>query len=137
MKSLIFTFALLTLSAGVEARSILRFETVRKCVTAENPAKSELIVEVQEAQDGQAQLIVTFTQDNDVAFVQAKKILPPPMSAGTPLRYEGKIAELNGKAITLAISARPIKSGKFVGKASSVSIDQLLSNLPMICMNVK
>lgn len=134
MKVLVMAALFVGISEAASARSILTFKTVRECVTAENPKKSEVIVTVQEAADGQSQLIVEFTgEEADTVVVQTKKIVPPPMMAGGTIRYVGKVKDLGNADITLAIGLRPIKVGKFVGRASSLTIDQLLSNLPMIC----
>nr|BDT29361.1 hypothetical protein BHI3_28270 [Bacteriovorax sp. HI3] len=136
MKSVLMTALLLSLSAGAQARSILVFKTVTKCETAQKVEGSELKVDVQEAQDGQAQLVINLSGDDEAIKVQAKKILPPPMSAGTPLKYVGNDPKTHAQ-VTLAIGTRPIKVGKVTGRTSSITVEKLFSNLPMVCSSVK
>ncbi|AUN99190.1 hypothetical protein DOM21_05025 [Bacteriovorax stolpii] len=136
MKSVLMAALLLSLSAGAQARSILVFKTVTKCETAQKVEGSELKVDVQEAQDGQAQLVINLSGDDEAIKVQAKKILPPPMSAGTPLKYVGSDPKTHAQ-VTLAIGTRPIKVGKVTGRTSSITVEKLFSNLPMVCSSVK
>lgn len=128
---------LVLLSGATEARSLLVFKTVSNCVSEENPKESPVTINVQEAQDGQAQMIVHFDGDEASEAVQAKKIIPPKGMAGAPLKYQGKIKGISNSDITLAISVRPIKVGKIVGRSSSLTIDGLLDRLPMICVSAK
>lgn len=137
MKSMIALSLLVLLSATAEARSLLVFKTVSNCVTAENPEDSEVTINVQEAQDGQAQMIVHFQGDAKSEAIQSKKIIPPKGMAGAPLKYTGKIAGMSNNDITLAIGVRPVKVGKIVGKSASLTIDQHLDRLPMICVSAK
>lgn len=136
MKSLLLAFLVLTISSGANARSILYFKTVAKCETAVKVADSEIKINVQEAQDGQSQLVLKLSGQEEVVAIQTKKILPPPMSAGTSLKYEG-IDEESQALVTLSIGTRPIKVGKVVGKSSSLTIEGLFEKLAMVCSTVK
>ena len=136
MKSVLMAALLLSLSAGAQARSILVFKTVTKCETAQKVEGSEMKIDIQEAQDGQAQLVINLSGEDDVTKVQAKKILPPPMSAGMPLKYVGNDPKTHAQ-VALAIGTRPIKVGKVTGRASSITVEKLFSNLPLVCSSVK
>lgn len=136
MKTLLMTALVLALSSGAQARSILVFKTVTKCETAQKVDGSELKVDIQEAQDGQAQLVLNLSSQEAPIKVQAKKILPPPMSAGMPLKYVGNDPE-TGSKVTLAIGTRPIKVGKVTGRASSITAEGIFSNLALVCSSVK
>lgn len=135
MKALLLGTLVLTLSVNAHARSILVFKTVTQCETAQKVNGSEVKLDVQEAQDGQAQLVLNLTNEDEPIKVQAKKILPPPMSAGTPLRYVGNDPKTHAQ-VSLAIGTRPIKVGKITGKASSLTVEKLFSNLAMVCTYV-
>lgn len=136
MKSLLLAALVLSLSSGAQARSILVFKTVTKCETAQKVEGSEMKIDVQEAQDGQAQLVLNLSSQEAPVKVQAKKILPPPMSAGMPLKYVGQDPETDAK-VTLAIGTRPIKVGKVLGRASSITVEGMFSNLALVCSSVK
>ncbi len=136
MKTLLLAALVLTISTGAQARSILVFKTVTACETAEKVAGNEVKIDIQEAQDGQSQLVLKLSTQKEVVKVQTKKILPPPMSAGTPLKYEGTDPETNGKT-TLAIGTRPIKVGKVVGRAATITTEGRFTNLKLVCASVK
>lgn len=135
MKAILLTSLLLTLSATTQARSILVFKTVTKCETLTKVEGNEMAIDVQEAQDGQSQLVMHLSTQDEPIKIQAKKILPPPMSAGTPLQYVGKDPD-SGAKVTLAISARPVKVGKVTGRLSQLTVKNLF-DLDMICSSVK
>lgn len=136
MKFLIIALALMT-TMTAEARSILTFKPVYKCVLADAPKSDELVITVNEAQDGQSQLVVKFAQDAKPTFITTKKMIPPPMMAGGSIRYVGKFTSLNNKATTLAITSRPLRVEGVVGRSSSFTVDQLFDRLKMICTFVK
>lgn len=136
MKALILAALVLTITTGAQARSILVFKTVTKCETAEKVDGSEMLISVQEAQDGQSQLILELSGQETPVVVQTKKILPPPMSAGTPLKYVGKDLE-SGSIVTLAIGTRPIKVGKVTGRSASITVEGLFEKLALVCSSVK
>lgn len=135
MKTLLLTALVMTLSAGAQARSILVFKSVNKCQSFKK--SDALLVDVQEAQDGQAQLVITYPLSSDAPLkVQVQKILPPPMNAGGSVKYVGK-NEVTKEIITLAFKGvRPIKVGKVVGRAA-VLIMEKQDNVELICSAVK
>lgn len=138
MKALLFTLALGVVATGAaEARSILTFKTVYKCVLADAPLSDELVINVQEAQDGQSQLVVKFLEDREASKIQTVKILPPPMMAGGSIKYEGRFTGMAGQLTTLAITSRPRNVEGVKGRAASFTVDQLFDKLPMICTFVK
>ena len=134
MKKLLLATIVLTLSAGAQARSILVFKTVMNCqtVTKQEP----VIVDVKEAQDGQALLVIAYPlKPGTIIKVLAKKILPPPMSAGTPLKYAGK-NEITKENVTLSIGSRPMKVGKVTGKVASLQLEKQ-DKIDLLCSAVK
>lgn len=137
MKSLSLFLVVLLFSNVAKAGPYLNFQPVLECVTAQNPEESEILVVLQSSPEGATRLTVQFAGEDKVAVVPTKKVVPPKNMAGAPIQYIGKLSELNNKTTTLAVSARPVKNGKFKGKAAAFSIDQLLLDLPMICMPVK
>lgn len=134
MKALLLATLILTISSGAQARSILVFKSVNKCQTY---TKGEPVtVDVQEAQDGQAQLVIAYPLKQDASLkVQVKKILPPPMSAGTPLKYVGK-NEVTKEVVSLAIGVRPLKVGKLSGRGATLSLEKQ-DAISLICSAVK
>lgn len=136
MKTLLLAALALSISTGVQARSILVFKTVTTCENAEKRPEGSVKIDIQEAQDGQSQLVLKLASQKDVVKTQTKKILPPPMSAGTPLKYEGTDPETNGKT-TLAIGTRPIKVGKITGRAATITTEGRFTNLKLVCSFVK
>jgi hypothetical protein len=136
MKALLLAALALSISSGAQARSILVFKTISSCEAVEKVSGQDIKIDIQEAQDGQSQLVLKLASQAEVVKIQTKKILPPPMSAGTPLKYEGVDPETNGKT-TLAIGARPIKVGKIVGKAATITAEGRFTNLKLVCAAVK
>ncbi len=132
MKALLLAALALSISSGAHARSILVFKTVRSCENIEKRAEGSVKIDIQEAQDGQSQLVLKLESQKDVIKTQTKKILPPPMMAGMPLKYEGTDPETNGKT-TLAIGVRPLKVGKVVGRAATITTEGRFTNLKLIC----
>lgn len=128
MKTLLLTAAVMVLSTGVEARSILVFKTTHNCISAIK--ESDAKVTIQEAQDGQTQLVLKLSEQEEIVKVQTKKILPPPMSAGTPLKYKGDKTEL-------AIGTRPVKVGNITGRTASLTIEGRYDKLALVCSSVK
>lgn len=137
MKTLLLALAVSLVTGVAEARSILTFKTVYKCVLADAPLSDELVINVQEAQDGQSQLVVKFLEDRDAAKIQTKKILPPPMMAGGSVRYEGRFTGMAGQFTSLAITSRPRSVDGVKGRGAAFTVDQLFDKLPMICTFVK
>lgn len=137
MKSIIALGLLALISTNAQARSILVFKTVYSCVTAENSQESEVTLNVQEAQDGQSQMVVQFLGDSHAEAVQTKKVIPPKGMAGAPIQYKGRISGISNKEIILAVGVRPVKIGKNVGKTAALTIDSLLDRLPMVCFPAK
>ncbi len=136
MKFFIFALVLVS-SVETHARTPLRFTPVYKCVLADAPKSDELVITVNEAQDGQSQLVVKFAQDAKPSVITTKKILPPPMMAGGSIRYEGKFTDLNNKATSLSISSLPLRVEGIVGRKSSFTVDQLFDKLGMLCSFLK
>ncbi|MFA6238164.1 MAG: hypothetical protein WC635_12600 [Bacteriovorax sp.] len=132
MKTLLIAIAILT-TAQANARSLLYFKTITRCETVQKVKGSELIVEVQKAQDGQVQLVLS-PSGQQPEKIQAKEILPPKGSAGGSTRYVGKDTGTDNN-ITLAITAgtAPIKVGKVIGRRSSLTVQNVFENLAMVC----
>lgn len=137
MKSILALSLFVFFANVTHAKSLLVFKTVSNCVTAENPSESEVTINVQEAQDGQSQMIVQFLGDTHSEAIPTKKILPPKGMAGAPIKYSGKIVGMSNNDITLAVGVRPVKNGKFSGRSATLTIDQHLDRLPMICVSAK
>jgi hypothetical protein len=134
MKTLLLASLILTISSGVQARSILVFRSVNKCQTYTK--QEPVTVDVQEAQDGQAQLVIAYPLKSDAPVkIQAKKILPPPMNAGGSLRYVGT-NDVTKEAVTLALGIRPLKVGKLSGRGATLTLEKQ-DAIQLICTAVK
>ncbi|MBC7428227.1 MAG: hypothetical protein H7336_06420 [Bacteriovorax sp.] len=134
MKSLLLTALVLTISSGVQARSILVFKSVNKCQSIKK--QDAILVDVQEAQDGQAQLVISNPLSSDAPVkIQTKKILPPPMNAGGSIRYAGK-NEITKENVTLALGIRPIQVGTLKGRGATLSLEKK-DEIQMICTAAK
>lgn len=134
LKIILLSLLVLTISSGAEARSILVFKTVKNCQTYTK--QGPVTVQVQEAQDGQAQLVIAYPLKQDAALkVQVKKILPPTMNAGAPLKYVGK-NEVTKESVSLAIGVRPIKVGKLTGRGATLNLEKQ-DVIELICSAVK
>ena len=134
MKILLLASLVMAISSGVHARSILVFKTVNKCQTYTK--QEPVTVEVQEAQDEQAQLIIVHPLKLDAPVkVQAKRILPPPMNAGGSLKYVGK-NEITKEEVTLALSISPLKVGKLVGRSATLTLEKQ-DAIQLICTTEK
>lgn len=134
MKTLLLAALVMTISSGVQARSILVFKTVNKCQSIKK--QDAALVLVQEAQDGQAQLVISNPLSTDAALkVQVKKILPPPMNAGGSVKYVGTNATTK-EVVTLAFKGiRPIKVGTVVGRAATLTLEKQ-DAIELICTSV-
>lgn len=139
MKTLALVLALsatLPLQA-VQARSILFFKTVSKCETITKVKNREVLVDIQKAQDGQAQLVITFEGQQEQK-IQVKEILPPKMMAGGSTKYVGKDTGTdNSVTLSIAAGSAPVKVGKTVGRRSSLTIQHVINELPMVCASVQ
>ncbi|MBC7713444.1 MAG: hypothetical protein H7177_08895 [Rhizobacter sp.] len=134
MKTLLLAALVLSISAGAQARSILVFKSVNKCQTYTK--QEPVTVDVQEAQDGQSQLVIAYPLKGDAPVkIQTKKILPPPMNAGGSLRYVGK-NDVTKENVTLALGIRPIKAGKLVGRGATLTLEKQ-DAIQLICTTVK
>jgi hypothetical protein len=135
MKTLLIALTLAA-SFSTQATSILVFRTVTKCETITKVKNKEVLVDIQKAQDGQVQLVITLDKQTEQK-IQAKEILPPRMMAGAPLKYVGKDTGTDNK-VTLAITSgtAPVKVGKVVGRYSKLTIENVLTELPLVCASV-
>ena len=134
MKSLLLAALILTISSGVQARSILVFRSVNKCQSFKK--QDPILVDVQEAQDGQAQLVISNPLSTDAPVkIQAKKLLPPPMNAGGSIRYVGK-NEVTKENVSLALGIRPIQVGSLKGRGATLTLEKQ-DAIEMICTTVK
>ncbi len=125
--------AILALVAGSQAASsILTYKNTYKCETANKVSGSELLVDVQEAQDGQSQLIMTMSVKEKPLKVQTKKTVPPPMMAGGSTVYETRDSKAADQ-IKLSIGIRPVKVRNLVGKTSKLTVKGLFDDLAMVC----
>jgi hypothetical protein len=134
MKIILLTALAMSISITSQA-SILKFNTIKKCQTY---IKQEpLNVDVQEARDGQAQLVITHTLIKNEAplKIQVKKVLPPPMNAGMPLKYVGQ-NDKTKESVTLSIGLAPLKVGKLTGKGATLYRDRQ-DDVQLLCMPVK
>ena len=132
MKTLLLAATVMVLSTGAQARSILVFKTTSNCISAVK--ESDAKVTIQEAQDGQTQLVLKLSVQEDIVKVQTKKILPPPMSAGTPLKYKGSD---KGANVELVMGTRPVKVGSVTGRSATLTIDGRYEKLALVCSSVK
>lgn len=132
-----FLTALILISSfSSHATSILRFKTERECQTVKKVKGNELLIDVQKAQDGQAQLVLKFEGQQEQK-VQVKEILPPRMAAGAPTTYVGKDLGTDNKIVlTISSGTAPIKVGKVVGRSSKLTIEHVFSDLAMVCTTV-
>lgn len=131
MKTLLLAALVMTTISSVEARSILVFKSVNKC---QSYKKGEpVVVDVQEAQDGQAQLVISNPLSGEAALkVQVKKILPPPMNAGGSVKYVGT-TDVTKENVTLQYNGvRPIKVGTKTGRSATLKREKL-DNVELIC----
>lgn len=135
MKNLLLATLALTISAGAQARSILVFRTVTSCQTYTK--QEPVTVQVQEAQDGQAQLVIANPLKADSTVkIQVKKISPPPMMAGGTTKYVGK-NEVTKENVTLQMgSVRPIKVGTKTGRAATLLLEKQ-DAINLICTAAK
>lgn len=134
MKAFLLSALVLSISTGVQARSILMFNKTHDCTSAV-AGKSQGSVEVSEAADGQAKLVISLAGEANKIVTFGKKITPPKMMAGGSTRYVTKAFDSNLEA-TLSFGARPIKVGKIVGKAAKLVIAGH-SDLSLVCAAVK
>ncbi len=136
MKALVLVLALTT-AFSANARSILFFKTVSKCETIEKVKNKEVLVDIQKAQDGQVQLVITFEGQQEQK-IQAREMLAPKMRAGAPVRYVGKDTGTDNNVV-LAVSSgsAPVKVGKTVGRRSTLTIEHVIKELPMVCAAVQ
>lgn len=139
MKTLALALALsavLPLHA-VQARSILVFKTVTKCETIEKVKNREVLVDIQKAQDGQAQLVINFEGQQDQK-IQVRELAAPKMKAGAPLRYVGKDTGTDNQVVlSISSGSAPVKVGKTVGRRSTLTIQHVLNELPLVCASVQ
>lgn len=135
MKTLALIIALST-TLSAQARSILVFKTVTKCETITKVKNNEVLVDIQKAQDGQAQLVITFEGQQEQK-IQVRELVAPKMAAGAPTRYVGKDTGTDN-AVTLSISSgsAPVKVGKTVGRRSLLTIQHVIKELPLVCAAV-
>jgi hypothetical protein len=134
MKTLLMSALVLIVSTTAQA-SILSFKTVTRCQTY---TKQEPInIDVQEAQDGQAQLVIghPLIKTEAPLKIQVKKVLPPPMNAGLPLKYIGQ-NDKTKESVTLSIGLAPLKVGKITGRGATLYRDRQ-DDVQMICTPVK
>lgn len=131
MKTLLIAFMAMTTIASVEARSLLVFKSVNKCQSIKR--QDALLVDVQEAQDGQAQLVISNPLSAEAPLkVQVKKISPPPMNAGGSVKYIGT-TDVTKETVTLQFNGiRPIKVGKTVGRSATLKREKL-DDVELIC----
>ena len=131
MKTLLMAVFVMSTIASVEARSILVFKTVNTCQSIKK--QDALLVTVQEAQDGQSQIIIKNPLSAEAALtVQTKKILPPPMNAGGDKKYVGTNA-VTKEVVTLQFNGvRPIKVGKVTGRSATLKREKL-DDVSLIC----
>ncbi|MBY0413022.1 MAG: hypothetical protein K2Q18_02600 [Bdellovibrionales bacterium] len=136
MKTLLLSALILTISSGAQARSILTFKTVNKCQTY---TKGEPVtVDIQEAQDGQAQLVIAYPlKKEENTKVQVKKITPPKGLSGGSIKYVGKkgVTQEN-VTLTLTGAVTPIKIGKVFAKAATLSLEKQ-DEIKLACVAVK
>lgn len=132
MKALLLSALVLSLSSGVQARSILVFKKTHDCSPAV-AGKSQASVEVSEAADGQARLVISVAGEKITAY--GKKITPPKMMAGGTTRYVVSDSKTNTEAV-LAFGAMPIKVGKIVGKKATLDIKGHSESV-LVCAAVK
>lgn len=136
MKTVVMLMAL-TLSLSSQARSILVFNTVSKCETIQKVKNKEVLVDIQEAQDGQSQLVITFEGQQEQK-IQVRKMIAPRMAAGSPTRYVGKdIGTDNNVVLAISAGTAPVKVGKTVGRRSSLTIEPVIKELPLVCASVQ
>ena len=131
MKTLFLTAMVMTTIASAQARSILVFKSVNKCQSFKK--HEALLVDVQEAQDGQAQLVISNPLSGEAAQkVQVKKISPPPMNAGGSVKYVGT-TDVTKETVTLQYNGiRPIKVGNTVGRSATLKREKQ-DNVDLIC----
>ena len=130
MKSLLITALVMTTISFAEARSILVFRTVNTCKSINND--ENVLILVQEAQDGQAQLVIS----NPKLRVQVKKITPPARMAGGSVVYSGKTDETQENVTLKFNGTRPIKVGKVTGRSATLSREKL-DDVALICSAAK
>lgn len=135
MKSLLITALVMTTISFAEARSILVFKTVNTCQSIKK--HETVLVLVQEAQDGQAQLVISNPLSSDAALkVQVKKSTPPPMMAGGSVSYSGK-TDVTKEVVSLKFNGvRPIKVGRVTGRSATLSREKL-DDVALICSAAK
>ncbi len=131
MKILTIAALLTTTISMAQARSLLVFKTVDKCQSYKR--NESVLVLIQEAQDGQAQLVISNpVADEAPVKVQVKKNTPPPMNAGGSVSYTGK-TDTTKENVTLAYNGiRPIKVGKISGRPATLKREKL-DDVSLIC----
>jgi len=131
MKTLTITALLMASISFAEARSILVFKTVDTCNSYKK--NESVLVLIQEAQDGQAQLVISNPlADEAPVKVQVKKFIPPPMSAGGSVSYSGK-TDATKEAVSLSYNGvRPIKVGKITGRSATLKQERK-DDIALIC----
>ena len=135
MKTLLITLAL-TASFSSHARSILFFKTVSKCETIQKVKNKEVLVDIQKAQDGQVQLVITL-EGQEAQKIQAKEKLPPKGMAGGSTRYVGKdIGTDNDVVLSITAGTAPVKVGKTIGRRSTLNIENQIKDLALVCASV-
>lgn len=131
MKSLLLAALVMTSIASVEARSILVFKTVNICQSIKK--QDALLIDVQEAQDGQSQLVIKNPLSAEAPLkIQTKKIAPGPKNAGGDKKYVGTNA-ITKEVVTLQFNGvRPIKVGGILGRSATLKREKL-DNVQLIC----
>lgn len=124
--------AFLTMSITAQAASVGTFKTTSRCETAQKVKGSEMIIEIQEAQNKRTQLVISPSGQQSWT-IPVKTILPPKMMAGAPVKYIGKDTGTNNDII-LAVSPTRIVVGKVVGRSAKLTVENLFENLAMICV---
>lgn len=123
MKTLLFLILILTFSE-TKAAQAGRFTSVKKCQTyikGEEP----LVIDVQEAKNDDAKLIIKYPLRQEPSFtVLAKKILPPDIRTGVRLlKYIGTNVVTKEK-VMLAIGTKPFSVGSLNGNGGTLSLER-------------
>lgn len=135
MKSLICVIGLLGLAVSAQAASTSPFKTIMRCETVQKVKGSEMIVEIQTipfAKVTQSRLIIS-PSGQQTEILNVKTILPPRMMAGGSTKYVGKDRGTDNDII-LTVSSGRIAVGKIFGRAAKFTVENIFTDLSMVCV---
>ena len=133
MKVLLVLAVLAVSSQSVMARTMLIYKTVSSCETLVKVKGKEVEIQIQQAQNKQARLVVVENKQSPQDIEVSVKTPPAGMAGGSTV-YSGKDTGTdNNVRLVITHGTTPVKVGSFFGRRSILNIENRIKDLILVC----